>query len=90
MHYQVQQEEEAARQLADRYEEKMARSRQIAHQRQTLTSQLQKLRLSIAEQERLLKVSKSHGISCILFSSQIGNLYCIIIASTSSINYCIW
>ena len=87
LHYQVQQEEEAARQLADRYEEKMARSRQIVHQRQTLTSQLQKVRLSIAEQERLLKVSNTHGFSCILFSSQIGNFHYIVIASTSSRNY---
>lgn len=90
MHYQVQQEEEAARQLADRYEEKMARSRQIAHQRQTLTSQLQKVRLSIAEQERLLKVSNPQRVSCILFSSGIANFYCIIIASRTSRNYCIW
>ena len=59
---QAQQDEEAARKVADKYEEKMARSRQIAERREALTSQLQRVRLSIAEQERLLKV-RMHFIS---------------------------
>lgn len=63
---QAQQDEEAARKVADKYEEKMARSRQIAEQRKALTSQLQRVRLSIAEQERLFMVRMHFHIFCSL------------------------
>lgn len=58
MHCQARQDEEAARQVAGKYEEKVQRSRQYAEQRKALTSELQRVRVSIAEQERLLKVGK--------------------------------
>ncbi|BDA48031.1 probable reticulocyte-binding protein 2 homolog a at N-terminal half [Coccomyxa sp. Obi] len=57
MQLKARQDEEAARQLVRKYEEKVQRSRQFSEQRKALTSELQRVRVSIAEQERLLKES---------------------------------
>ena len=64
MYCQARQDEEAARQVAGKYQEKVQRSRQFAEQRKALSSELQRVRVSIAEQERLLKVGIGQGLQC--------------------------